>query len=192
MKNVKAREIVQEIFSLYMIYGAEDYIGEPVSQIEHMAQAAELAEKEGYGRDVILAAFFHDIGHLCEHIMDTAQMNGYGVVDHEVLAGIYLKKQGFSSRIVRMVESHVNAKRYLTYRYPDYYNKLSEASRYTLGLQGGVMTEEEATAFEQDPDHQLYVQLRRWDDEAKVEHRKLPDLKRYRDMAYQELTGVNE
>ncbi len=71
------------IISLYEKYGNADYIGEPVSQLEHMCQSAQLAEAEGYSEEVILAAFFHDIGHLCEHFMPVAFMGGYGVVDHE-------------------------------------------------------------------------------------------------------------
>ncbi|RYY59083.1 MAG: HD domain-containing protein [Chitinophagaceae bacterium] len=189
MNKEQAKQAVQEIFSLYRIYGADDYIGEPVSQIEHMSQAAELAEAEGAERAVVLAAFFHDIGHLCEHIMDTKQMDGYGVVDHEVLAGIYLREKGFSDRIAKMVESHVQAKRYLTCRMPAYFDKLSEASRHTLKLQGGVMTEVEALEFEKDPDHPLFVKLRIWDDEAKLTNKPLPDLQRYREMAFDELTG---
>lgn len=191
MKKEAARLAAQEIFSLYHMYGAEDYIGEPVSQIEHMAQAAELAEAEGAERAVVLAAFFHDIGHLCEHIMDTRQMDGYGVVDHEVLAGIYLRRKGFSERIAKMVESHVEAKRYLTKRIPAYFDKLSEASRHTLALQGGVMSEAEALEFEKDPDHPLYVRLRIWDDEAKLINKPLPDLHRYKEMAIQELIDTN-
>ena len=58
-------KIVNEIFALYEKHGDEDYIGEPVSQLEHMSQAAALAEEEGYDDEVVLAAFFHDIGHLC-------------------------------------------------------------------------------------------------------------------------------
>ena len=66
MKSPNAPEaIVKEVFSLYEKHGDEDYIGEPVSQLEHMSQAALLAEEEGYDDEVILAAFFHDIGHLC-------------------------------------------------------------------------------------------------------------------------------
>ena len=187
MRPTEAKQTVQEIFSLYMTYGAADYIGEPVSQIEHMAQAAELAEREGYDRDVVLAAFFHDIGHLCENIMDVQQMNGYGVMDHEVLAGKYLREKGFSEKIARMVESHVEAKRYLTYKYPEYFNRLSEASRMTLIQQGGVMKPEEAAVFESDPNHGIYVKLREWDDLAKITNKPLPDLKRYREMAYLEL-----
>ena len=35
---------VDEIMRLYIKYGSEDYIGEPVSQIEHMCQCAQLAQ----------------------------------------------------------------------------------------------------------------------------------------------------
>lgn len=51
------RDIVEEVFALYAAYGNADYIGEPVSQLEHMSQAAQLAESEGYPPEVILAAF---------------------------------------------------------------------------------------------------------------------------------------
>ena len=58
--------IVDEVFALYQKRGDEDNIGEPVSQLEHMSRAAALAEEEGFEDDVVLAAFFYDIGYLCE------------------------------------------------------------------------------------------------------------------------------
>ncbi|MEO6639264.1 MAG: phosphohydrolase, partial [Ginsengibacter sp.] len=75
MTQREAIKTTDEVLSLYKQYGNEDYIGEPVSQIEHMCQCAQLAEKEDYDEEVILAAFFHDIGHLCEHIMDVNYMD---------------------------------------------------------------------------------------------------------------------
>lgn len=36
MNQQKAKQIVDEIFALYEQYGGDDYIGEPVSQLEHM------------------------------------------------------------------------------------------------------------------------------------------------------------
>ena len=59
-----AAQIADEIIALYERHGADDYIGEPVSQLEHTGQSAQLAEREGYDEQVILAAFLHDIGHL--------------------------------------------------------------------------------------------------------------------------------
>src|SRR5580765_1267873 len=100
-------ETAEMIISLYNSYGNEDYIGEPVSQIEHMCQCAQSAEKENYDDEVILAAFFHDIGHLCEHIMEVDYMAGYGIVDHEKIGADYLSKKGFSERITKLIASHV-------------------------------------------------------------------------------------
>jgi phosphonate degradation associated HDIG domain protein len=186
-----ARIVVDEIFSLYENYGAADYIGEPVSQIEHMCQAAQLAEAEGYDDEVILASFFHDIGHLCEHIYETKQMDGYGVMDHESLGGEYLREKGFSEKIARLVESHVPAKRYLTFKYPEYYNKLSDASKATLDKQGGRMDDVEATQFEADNLYLLFIKIREWDDKAKIEKVPLPSLEIYKQMAFQHLVIQN-
>jgi 2-amino-1-hydroxyethylphosphonate dioxygenase (glycine-forming) len=187
----QAQLIVNEIFSLYERYGSADYIGEPVSQIEHMCQAAQLAEAESYDEEVILGAFFHDIGHLCEHLFFVESMDGYGAMDHERLGGQYLRSKGFSEKIARLVESHVSAKRYLTFKYPDYYNKLSEASKITLEKQGGVMDEIEAQYFEMDHLHLLFIKLRHWDDQAKVKHVPLPSLDVYKQMAMHHLTRQN-
>jgi predicted HD phosphohydrolase len=65
------------------------------------------------------------------------------------------------------VEYHVQAKRYLTFKEPGYYQRLSEASRRTLEYQGGVMTAEEAEAFERDPLCAVSLLMRQWDEQAK-------------------------
>ncbi|PWB33866.1 phosphohydrolase [Pseudomonas sp. NDM] len=158
-------QVIARVFGLYERFGTSDYIGEPVSQLEHMSQAAELAMAEGCDDEVVLAAFFHDIGHLCAEGADN--MGGYGVVSHERLGADYLREAGFSERLARLVEYHVQAKRYLTLREPGYYAQLSEASRRTLEYQGGVMSEAEADAFAADPLCALSLRIRRWDELAK-------------------------
>ncbi|TAD81502.1 MAG: HDIG domain-containing protein [Bacteroidetes bacterium] len=167
------KETAAEILALYKQFGDADYIGEPVSQTEHMSQCAQLAMASGADNEMVLAAFFHDIGHLCEHIMPVQQMDGFGVVNHEALGASYLRQKGFSERMAKLVASHVDAKRYLTFADADYYTKLSAASRHTLALQGGVMTAQEAANFEADPLHKDYIQLRRWDEQAKLEQQPL-------------------
>ena len=167
-------QAIAEVFGLYEQHGAADYIGEPVSQIEHMSQAAQLAMDEGFDDEVVLAAFFHDIGHLCGQ--GGENMGGYGVVSHERLGADYLRRAGFSERMAKLVEYHVQAKRYLTFSQPDYYARLSEASRRTLGYQGGVMTAEEARAFEQDPLCHVSLRMRHWDEQAKQMHVPVVDL----------------
>ena len=126
-------EVVNEIFELYQKYGGEDYIGEPVSQLQHMCQCAELAEAAGNSEEIIIAAFMHDLGHFCEHLQPVQQMDGYGVVDHEKLGADYLLEQGFSPAIASLVRNHVQAKRYLTWRYPEYYEKLIDACKSSFG-----------------------------------------------------------
>lgn len=164
-----ANSVAAEIIALYVKFGHEDYIGEPVSQVEHMSQCAELALKQGYDDEVVLAAFFHDIGHLLEHVTEVKYMDAYGIADHEKIGAEYLLRKGFSEKIARLVNSHVAAKRYLTYANPGYYKQLSEASKKTLEFQGGVMSNEEAMAFENDDYFHLYIRLRRWDEAAKRE-----------------------
>ncbi len=58
-------QTIDKLFNLYEQHGSDDYIGEAINQLEHMSQAAQLAMAEGYDDEVVLAAFFHDIGHLC-------------------------------------------------------------------------------------------------------------------------------
>ncbi|MEB0263213.1 MULTISPECIES: HDIG domain-containing metalloprotein [unclassified Mucilaginibacter] len=163
-------EIVNDVFALYEQHGDEDYIGEPVSQIEHMSQAAALAQAEGYDDEVILAAFFHDIGHLCAAGTEVGSMDGMGNIDHEKLGADYLLDRGFSPRLANLVNGHVIAKRYLTYKHPEYFKKLSPASRATLNFQGGVMSADEAAEFEANLDADLIIRMRYWDDEAKLQN----------------------
>ena len=159
---------MDEIFELYQRYGQVDYIGEPVSQIEHMSQSAQLAIEGNYDDEVILAAFFHDIGHLCVQATADQSMAGYGVKSHEKIGADYLRAKGFPERVAKLVENHVQAKRYLTYKYPAYFENLSAASKKTLEFQGGVMSEHEAEAFESDSLFDLSILLRKWDEEAKI------------------------
>eukprot|EP01132_Coremiostelium_polycephalum_P022017 gene22017-26128_t len=119
-----------------------------------MSQASQLAMAEGFDDEVVLAAFFHDIGHICGQ--GGENMGGYGVVSHERLGADYLRRAGFSERLAKLVEYHVQAKRYLTFSQPDYY--------------GGVMTAEEARAFEQDPLCAVSLRMRHWDEQAKEMH----------------------
>jgi phosphonate degradation associated HDIG domain protein len=179
---------------LYEGYGGAEYAGEKVSQLEHMAQAAELAEQQGYDQEVVLAAFLHDIGHISEAAASAStsthrDMDGFGTMDHEELGADFLRGKGFSKKVVRLVESHVEAKRYLTAKDPEYYAQLSEASKKTLEFQGGPMTEDEAAAFEQYPLFDLIIQMRKWDELAKIENKPLPDLQHYRAMIFRHLSN---
>jgi 2-amino-1-hydroxyethylphosphonate dioxygenase (glycine-forming) len=180
-----------EIIGLFEKYGRADYIGEPVSQIEHMCQCAQLAMAAGADDDLVLAAFLHDIGHLYGLAFpekELAFMDDCGVVDHEQSGAAYLRSKGFSPALAAMVQGHVAAKRYLVAKSPDYQNGLSEASKQTLVFQGGLMDEAEMQAFEEDPLFDSYVALRHWDDQAKLPEQPLPDLLPFRQLIIAHLT----
>lgn len=178
-----AEQVVAEIFALYQQHGSADYVGEKVSQVEHMSQSAELAMAEGFDDEVVLAAFFHDIGHICGMTPEAARMGNDGVMHHERVGADYLRERGFSERMAKLVEYHVQAKRYLTLKQPGYYEQLSPASRRTLEYQGGVMTVEEAQAFEQDPLCSVSLRMRQWDEWAKEMHVPVIDLALLKDKA---------
>lgn len=179
MDPIEALQAANEIMALYYKHGGEEYAGEKVSQLEHMVQAAQLAQQHGFDDEVILAAFLHDIGHICEGAQGENEMEGYGIKSHEEIAARFLAEKGFSKKIISLVQSHVDAKRYLTFRYPQYFEQLSDASKKTLEYQGGKMADEEADAFEKNPLFTLIIQMRKWDEQAKIEGQPLPQLDYY-------------
>ena len=190
--TTSVEKTVDEILELYERCGCADYIGEPVSQIEHMSQAAQLAKREGFDDEVILAAFFHDIGHICVAVTEENNMTGYGVKSHEKIGADFLRAKGFPELIVRLTEGHVQAKRYLTFKFPYYYNGLSEASKRTLEFQGGIMNPEEAKNFEKDPLFDLMILMRKWDEMAKEVNVPLLDMNELKARAMNVLNSVNE
>ena len=155
----------------------EDYIGEEISQLEHALQAAYWAQQTKAPDEVILAALFHDIGHLIAP--DAPQMDGLGVMDHETIGANFLTSNGCSQRMADLVAAHVAAKRYLCHRKPAYYRKLSQASKGTLEFQGGPMSEAEARAFESSPDFKYFLAIRSWDERAKDPDLQVPPLETY-------------
>lgn len=192
MKKQQAAAIAAEIINLYHLHGGEEYAGEKVSQLEHMLQAATLARQQGYDDEVVLAAFLHDIGHICEAAAANNHMNGWGIKDHEEIGALYLKEKGFADRLCKLVSSHVAAKRYLTLREPGYYEDLSEASKQTLAYQGGRMNEDEAIAFENDELFNLMITMRRWDEAAKIEGMPVQDLTHYEQLLTRYLIKQNK
>ena len=157
------------ILHIFRTHGHIDY-GEGCSVLSHSVQAGYIAKDKGYDKELILAAFLHDIGHLSpleKEQADVKQMGEFGIEAHEDLGEVFLTELGFSERIITTVRNHVASKRYLCYAEPDYYAQLSNASKKTLNYQGGPMQEAEAKAFESDPFFEDSIRIRRVDEEAK-------------------------
>lgn len=188
MKNIEQN--IESIISLYEKHGSSDYIGEHMSQTEHMIRTAMLAEQDNKNITLILACFLHDIGHLLEFENENnlETMDIYGIKDHEKLGATFLRNNNIKYPIPELVENHVKVKKYLVYKNSDYFNNLSEASKKTLNYQGGKMTIEEATEFENDPLFKDSLILRHYDDNSKKVTIKLKSLDYYKEMLHNYLS----
>jgi predicted HD phosphohydrolase len=73
----------------------------------------------------------------------------------------------FSQEVIGAIERHVDAKRYLCATRAGYYEALSNDSKRSLELQGGIFSREQAEQFIAEPGAEGAVRLRIWDDQAK-------------------------
>ncbi len=190
-------EGINFVFDLYRNYGDEDYIGEEVSQLQHAQQCAHQAFIEYPNNpEIILGAFLHDVGHLISlHDSentntiklveyDNCSLNGLGLVDHENVGANFLEKMGFPKSVSSLGRNHVMAKRYLITQNPEYLHNLSDASKETFKLQGGVLSKSQVRNFEVSDNHDLFLRMRHWDDLAKeTDFNYNRDIDFYRDMA---------
>ena len=171
--------IVDEIMDLFARRGAAAYHGEAVSQAEHALQAADLAARYGASDDLIVAALLHDIGHLLEG--QNEDLADRGLDGRHEEAGYAWLAVHFGPRVTEPIRLHVAAKRYLCAVDPGYLTGLSPSSRLSLTLQGGPMEAEERADFESNSLFHDAIQLRHWDDTAKVPGLTVPGLDHYRD-----------
>ncbi|KAF9173636.1 hypothetical protein BGX21_009802 [Mortierella sp. AD011] len=197
-----AQQTVESIFAVLEEGSKKEYLGEDISQLEHSLQAAQQARDSQADDETVIAALLHDIGQFCDgqtamNIMaEASDLNDkaastntvkVGVKGHEYIGGQYLRKLGFSEKVAQLVEAHVVAKRYLTATDKAYYDGLSSASKASLKYQGGPFSEDQVKEFERDPLFKEKVQLRLWDDKAKVVGLDLPGLESYKDMTIRHL-----
>ena len=163
-----------DIESLFAKHGDEQYSGEPVTQREHALQTAYLAERHGADDELITAALLHDLGHLLHDLGETPSLRGVDDV-HQYRALPFLRGL-FSDNVVNPIKLHVDAKRFLCAIRPEYHERLSEDSKRSLLLQGGVFSDAAAAEFIRQPGAERAVQLRLWDDVAKDANINTPPL----------------
>lgn len=172
-----ADRVTNEVRELFEQSGGSLYDPQ-VTQMEHALQSAALAEREGANDTVVVASLLHDVGHLLldEHSGQAdflAQDH-----NHETVGSDWLKRR-FDPPLAEAVRLHVAAKRYLCATEPRYWEALSPASKRSLELQGGVFSQEEAKVWAQQPHAQEAVNIRRWDDMAKVASASTPPLEHF-------------
>jgi phosphonate degradation associated HDIG domain protein len=170
-----------EVFALMRSRGSGRYGLSAVSQLEHALQSAALAAERNLGDEIVVAALFHDLGHLLAG--DDVDLAGQGIDDVHEETGARMLEQLFGPAVAEPVRLHVAAKRYLCRVNPAYYDKLSEDSRQSLTLQGGPMHADEIAAFDRLEHRAAALALRMIDDEAKVASLATPGLDSYREIA---------
>ena len=175
--------IIDKIISNF-INNKSLYIGEKITISEHMIQSAMLAEKSKSNDDLICSCLLHDYGHFIIDDPDELVKNdkdGY----HESIGYEYLKSF-FKKEIVEPIKYHVLAKRYLA-RNKKYYNLLSDASKISLKLQGGILNKKESNEFEKMPFFKNTIKLRKFDELAKKTNIKIKSINDYKNLLSSQL-----
>src|ERR1700712_2954077 len=151
---------LNDIERLFARHGGNQYSGEPVTQLEHALQTAHLAEQSGAGDSLVTACLLHDLGHLLNDQGETPSLRGIDDT-HQYFALPFLRGL-FPDAVLNAIKLHVDAKRYLCHADSGYHARLSDASKRSLALQGGVLDASQAAAFIAQPGASDAVRLRQW------------------------------
>jgi phosphonate degradation associated HDIG domain protein len=170
-----------DIEQLFAERGDEQYAGEPVTQLQHALQCALQAEQEGADDELVSAALLHDLGHLLHDLGPTPTLNSVDDL-HQYRALPFLHGL-FDAGVTQPIRLHVDAKRYLCATRSGYRAALSDDSKRSLLLQGGVFTAAQCEAFLRQSGAADAVRVRVWDDLAKCEALATPPLSHYLDRA---------
>ncbi len=172
-------EFIQALFA-FMEERGQSHYDEAVTQIEHALQCADLATQDGCSDEAVTAALFHDIGHLLLDEHDAQVQFLAEDLNHEG-AGASLLAPYFPESVTEPIRLHVPAKRYLCTVDPEYHSTLSDASKRSFEVQGGMLSEEERAELESNPALDIAVRLRRFDDLGKDTDGSPPSIDAYAD-----------
>lgn len=160
--------MIDELIKLFEIYGSEKY-DENISQTEHALQCALLAQRENASDALVAAALLHDVGHLLQLRGNNGNAD-FSQDDLHENSGANFLSSTFGPNVTQPIAFHVQAKRYLCSVIPSYESELSEGSQRSLELQGGPMGAIEIAEFSQSEYFEDAINIRTWDDLAKVEN----------------------
>ncbi|KAJ3824186.1 hypothetical protein F5880DRAFT_416647 [Lentinula raphanica] len=144
----------------YTVISTDSHSTPPMDQDGHLISSCSL------GNDMLLASG-----------------ESVGRHGHDILGGMYLESRGFPPEVYELVRDHVVAKRYLCAVDEQYYEGLSEGSKRSLEFQGGLFEGTQIEQFEKDPLFAEKVQMRKFDDGAKIIGAKVPFIDEYREIA---------
>ena len=181
--------IVDKIINNYQTNN-DLYIGEKVTTSDHMLQTAMLAEKNHSSKSLICACLLHDYGHFVIEDPELLVLKSLDGKHEEV--GFGFLKDYFTQEVTEPIKLHVQAKKYLC-RNKSYYDLLSDASKISLELQGGIMNDEKARKFASLKFCKDAIILRKYDDDdGKIPNIKMKKIDDYRDLITSQLINEND
>ena len=125
-----------DIELLFARHGAEQYSGEPVTQLEHALQTAHFAEQSDAGDELVTACLLHDLGHLLNAAgrdADACAASTTRTSTSRCRSCAACSPTRCSTRSsCTSTPSAISATR------PGYHARLSDDSKRSLALQGGV------------------------------------------------------
>jgi 2-amino-1-hydroxyethylphosphonate dioxygenase (glycine-forming) len=154
---------VREVFSLYELAGGERYFNHPVTQLNHASVTASYAAREGFDDDVVVAAFLHDIGHICAAVGKCQPEPGRS---SESTGADYLRMMGFPDAVAWLLENQTKARQYLTSLYPSFFVSLGKDRQDEIIAAGGPLPAKEAAEFEQEELFRPSIRLVFWDERS--------------------------
>ena len=169
---------IESIINLFTEKGSKMYGTEPVTQLEHALQCATLAEEACQSNEMITACLLHDMGHLIHDLGVSPSVQG--IDDQHEQRALPVLRELFEPAVTEPIRLHVAAKRYLCGVSLDYWKKLSHASKCSLELQGGAFSLEAASGFIRQPYARCAVELRMYDDQAKISNKLTPSLSHFK------------
>ena len=179
MKGLSPSEQADLLLNYLKVRGQAHY-EEDVTQLEHALQSALLARTAGKSSEMIVSALFHDFGHLLVDEQTASGESSTTDLNHEEVGAEYLSPF-FGPAVIEPIRLHVPAKRYLCAMDPSYSDRFSDASKKSFVVQGGAMSAEECAEMEKHPLLKEALELRRWDDTAKVDGLETPTVEDFRD-----------
>lgn len=157
----------EEMVTAYAKYGGERYmIQEEIIQRSHILQAAYLADVAGAPQDIIVALLFHDIGQVADK--QYAGNADYLHANHDEIGAQWLLTFGFPSHVCDFVRYHTLAKVALCTIDPEYYSRLSTASKISYQIQRKKFGDKAVEAFKNHDYAREFMAARRCDDMAKI------------------------
>ena len=133
---------------------------------------------------LVCSCLLHDYGHFIIEDPDNLVKNNKDG-NHESIGYEYLKNF-FKKDVVEPIKYHVLAKRYLA-KNKKYYDHLSDASKISLKLQGGVLNKMQSVEFEKNPYFKNAIKLRKIDELAKKRNIKIKNIDEYKDLLNSQL-----